>query len=62
MQAGAIEMSPEAAGLTLYIAGPLPCREEEIFEAMMPVLNRYDMGLVKRPRQDEEGSGAARRA
>ncbi|HPF18126.1 MAG TPA: hypothetical protein PLY08_00920 [Bacillota bacterium] len=62
VQAGAIEMSPETAGLTLYIAGPLPCREEEIFEAMMPVLNRYDMGLVKRPRQDEEGSGAARRA
>lgn len=51
-----IEMTPEAARLTLNICRPSSRTEEQICEAMMPVLNRYDMGLVKPSRQNHEES------
>ncbi len=59
LNAGMIDMTPEAARLTLALRCPLCCTEDRISEAMMPILNRYDMGLVK-PARDREGeqSGA----
>ncbi|HCU07934.1 MAG TPA: hypothetical protein DF480_03025 [Clostridiales bacterium] len=52
LNAGMIEMTPEAARLTLGICCPSSCPEEQICDAMMPILNRYEMGLVKPSHQD----------
>ena len=42
-----IDMTPEAAGLTLDICRPPSCTEDQICDAMMPVLNRYEIGMLK---------------
>lgn len=53
LNAGMIDMTPEAARLILEIQCPSCCLEEHIFEALMPILNRYDMGLLKPVREKE---------
>lgn len=45
--AGMIEMTPEAGRISLSIRYCMPWTEELICDALMPVLNRYDMGLLK---------------
>ncbi len=59
---GLIYIDQEAARLTLNIRYPVTFEEEQIYGAMMPLLNKYNMGLVKKdykgpifiPKEDEK--------
>lgn len=59
LNTGMIEMTPEAARLTLGICCPSCCTEEQICDALMPILNQYEMGLVKPLHHDPAGSADA---
>ncbi len=45
---GIIDMQPKAARLTLGIRFPVTKTMEEIYDSMMPVLDGYGLGLIKR--------------
>lgn len=45
---GMLHYDREAVGVDCDIRYPVTCRGEQIYEAMMPVLDRFGMGLVKR--------------
>ena len=45
---GMVEATPQAARMTVNVRYPLSFTEDQVYEAMMPVLHQYDMGLVKR--------------
>ena len=45
---GLVEATPDAARLTVNVRYPLSFTDEQVYEAMMPILHKYDMGLVKR--------------
>ena len=44
---GQIKLDPEAARLTVNIRYPITCTDEQVFEAMMPALNKYNSGIIK---------------
>lgn len=44
---GMIDMSQKSVNLTINIRYPVTFDEDKVYEAMMPVINRYDMGIVK---------------
>jgi succinyl-diaminopimelate desuccinylase len=43
-----VEATPQAARITINVRYPLSFTDEQVYEAMMPILHKYDMGLVKR--------------
>lgn len=45
--AGMLEMDEEAARLTVNIRYPITMTGDQIYEAMMPILNEYNLGVVK---------------
>lgn len=45
---GMVDITPEAARLTVNVRYPLSFTEEQVYEAIMPLLGKVDMGLVKR--------------
>ena len=45
---GMIDLDPEAARLTINIRYPVSAAEEEVFAPMEEILNRYDIGIVKK--------------
>ncbi|NCB42384.1 MAG: dipeptidase PepV [Clostridia bacterium] len=45
---GMIESSPQAARLTINVRYPLSFSDEQVYSALMPAINQYDMGLIKR--------------
>ena len=45
--AGMLEMNEEAARLTVDVRYPLTVTEEEVYRSIMPVINRYNLGVVK---------------
>ena len=45
---GMLHYDREAVGVDCDIRYPVTCRGEQLYEAMMPVLDRFGMGLVKR--------------
>lgn len=44
---GMADIGPEAARLTINIRYPVTTGGEDVYEAMMPVINRYNLGIVK---------------
>lgn len=44
---GMIHSDGEGAGLTVDVRYPVSCTAEQIYEGMMPFLDRFDLGLVK---------------
>ncbi len=44
---GMIDMSQKSADLTINIRYPVTFDEDRVYDAMMPVINRYNMGIVK---------------
>lgn len=44
---GKVDLDSEAARLTINIRYPVTMDEEKIYEAMMPVLDKYSFGVVK---------------
>jgi succinyl-diaminopimelate desuccinylase len=47
LNVGQIKLDPEAARLTVNIRYPIACTDEQVFEAMMPALNKYNLGIIK---------------
>ena len=45
---GLIEATPQAARITINVRYPLSVTDEQVYEAMMPIINKYNMGLIKR--------------
>jgi len=45
---GIAEITPQVARFTVNVRYPLSIKEEQVYEAIMPALTKYDMGLVKR--------------
>ena len=48
LNVGVVEMTPEAMRLTVNVRYPLSISEEQVYQAIMPALNKYNMGLVMR--------------
>jgi len=44
---GMIDMTEEAAKLTINIRYPISCTDEQVYGGMMPLINRYGYGIVK---------------
>ncbi len=44
---GMVKMDPEAARLTINIRYPITLTDEQVYEAMMPTLNSYNLGIIK---------------
>lgn len=49
---GMAELNKEAGKFTINIRYPVTCTEEQVFEPMETVLNRYDIGVVKNESKD----------
>ena len=44
---GMIDMDPEAGIITVNIRYPVTMNEDVVYDAMMPVVNKYNLGVVK---------------
>lgn len=49
---GMIDLSDETATLTINVRYPVTLDFEQVYEGIMPVLNQYDIGVVKGKQQD----------
>ncbi len=49
---GMAEIGKEAGKLTINIRYPVTCTEEQVFEPIMPILAKYNMGLIKEDSKD----------
>lgn len=49
---GMAEFNKEAGKFTINIRYPVTCTEEQVFEPMEAVLNKYDIGIVKNESKD----------
>ncbi|MBN7774293.1 dipeptidase PepV [Clostridium aminobutyricum] len=49
---GKIDLDHEAVRLTINIRYPVTFKEEAVYESMMPVINKYNMGVIKGKGQD----------
>lgn len=47
LNVGLVHCDKEAAGLVVNVRYPVTCTEEQVYEGILPVLNQYDMGLIK---------------
>ncbi len=47
LNVGLVHYDKGAVSLHLNVRYPVTCTEEQVYEAILPVLNRYDMGLIK---------------
>lgn len=44
---GEVAMEGEALMLTINIRYPVTCDDEDVYNAMMPVINKYNLGIIK---------------
>lgn len=47
LNVGTIELEKEALIMTINVRYPVTFEEEAVYEAIMPVVNKYNMGLIK---------------
>ena len=47
LNVGTIELEKEALIMSINIRYPVTFKEEEVYEAIMPVVNKYNMGIIK---------------
>lgn len=52
LNVGMINVDDEAARLTINIRYPVTMTDEQVYEAMMPVVNKYNLGIVKEKHQE----------
>ena len=45
---GLIEATAQVARITVNVRYPLSCSDEQVYDAIIPFIHKYDMGLVKR--------------
>ena len=51
LNVGMVKIDEEAASLTINIRYPVTMNEEQVYGAMLPVINKYNMGIVKKSHQ-----------
>jgi dipeptidase, putative len=51
LNVGMISMDDEAARLTINIRYPVTMTDEKVYQAMMPVINKYNLGIIKKKHQ-----------
>lgn len=47
LNAGVIRLEKQAATLTINVRYPVSCSSDQVYEGILPVINRYDMGLIR---------------
>lgn len=47
LNVGLVNLDPEAARLTINIRYPITLTDEQVFDAMMPAINHYNLGIIK---------------
>ena len=47
LNAGVIRLEKQAATLTINVRYPVSCSSDQVYEEILPVINRYDMGLIR---------------
>lgn len=45
---GMVKIDDESASITVNIRYPVTMNDEQVFDAILPVVNQYDLGIVKR--------------
>lgn len=51
LNAGVLRYDKQSVSLTVNVRYPVTFTEEQVYEAVMPIINRYDMGIVKEKAQ-----------
>jgi succinyl-diaminopimelate desuccinylase len=44
---GKVDLDAEAVRLTINVRYPVTCKEDAVYESMLPVINKYNMGIIK---------------
>ena len=52
LNVGVVNVDDEAARLTINIRYPVTMTDEMVYEAMLPIVNKYNMGIVKEKHQE----------
>ncbi|MCR5481862.1 MAG: dipeptidase PepV [Clostridia bacterium] len=52
LNVGKVALEKEAITLTINVRYPVTCTDEQVYEAMLPVVNKYNMGIVKEKTQE----------
>lgn len=47
LNVGQVNLDPFAARLTINIRYPITLNDEQVYEAMMPIINQYNLGIIK---------------
>ena len=47
LNVGMIRLEKQAASLTVNVRYPVTCTSEQVYEGILPTINKYDMGLIK---------------
>ncbi|MEG1470263.1 MAG: dipeptidase PepV [Anaerovoracaceae bacterium] len=47
LNVGIIDLIPEAATLTINVRYPVTCTDTQIYDGIMPVINKYNLGIIK---------------
>ena len=47
LNAGMIKLEKQAVSLTINVRYPVSCTSSQVYEAILPAINRYDMGLIR---------------
>lgn len=51
LNVGVVKIDDESASLTINIRYPVTMNEEQVYGALLPVINKYNMGIVKKSHQ-----------
>ena len=47
LNAGMIRLEKQAVSLTVNVRYPVSCTSSQVYDAILPAVNRYDMGLIR---------------
>lgn len=47
LNVGTIDLEKEALMMSINVRYPVTCKEEDVYEGIMPVVNKYNMGIIK---------------
>lgn len=49
---GMVKIDDESASLTINIRYPVTMNDEQVYSAMLPVINKYNLGIIKKKNQE----------
>ena len=51
LNTGIIDMDQKAAKLTINVRYPVTCTEDQVYDGIMPIVNKYNLGVIKEKQQ-----------